>query len=160
MIDMTQPSPTWRQVGVDGLPADAAPAHGASRRNVLATGGSRNTDVDDRASAVLPAELWNPDHRDVADALERRRPAALPLVRDAATRRPGRSRRRRASPGFGVDEYRSEIFSPPYLFKGARPTITSAPPQANYGQSFFVATPDGATITKVALIPQPTVTHA
>ncbi len=58
------------------------------------------------------------------------------------------------------EEYRSEIFSPPYLFKGARPTITSAPTQANYGQSFFVATPDGATITKVALIPQPSVTHA
>ena len=63
-------------------------------------------------------------------------------------------------PGFGVEEFRSEIFSPPYLFKGARPTITSAPSQANYGQSFFVATPDGGTITKVALIPQPTPTHA
>ena len=63
-------------------------------------------------------------------------------------------------PGFGVAEFRSEIFSPPYLFKGARPTISSAPSQANYGQSFFVATPDGCSITKVALIPQPTPTHA
>jgi hypothetical protein len=63
-------------------------------------------------------------------------------------------------PGFGIEEYRTELFSPPYLFKGARPIITSSPSQAGYGQGFVVATPDASTITKVALIPQPTPTHA
>src|SRR4029079_7745694 len=53
-----------------------------------------------------------------------------------------------------------EIFSPPYLFKGARPTITSAPSQANYGQSFFVGTAAGGTITKSARVPRPSPTHA
>ena len=28
---------------------------------------------------------------------------------------------------------RLEIFHPPYLFRGQRPTITSAPPQCTYG---------------------------
>ena len=63
-------------------------------------------------------------------------------------------------PGFGIAEFRSEIFSPPYMFKGARPTISSAPSQANYGQSFFVGDSRRIHIAKVALIPQPTPTHA
>ena len=54
----------------------------------------------------------------------------------------------------------SEIFSPPYLFKGSRPTITSAPTSVAYGQSFFVQTPDAATISKVTLLRLSSVTHA
>src|SRR5262249_25777881 len=61
---------------------------------------------------------------------------------------------------FGITEYRPELFSPPYLFKGARPTISSVPSSVTYGQSFFVSTPNAASITKVTLIPQPTVTHS
>ena len=34
----------------------------------------------------------------------------------------------------------AEIYSPPYLFHGSRPTITSAPTSVRYGQSFFVGT--------------------
>lgn len=36
----------------------------------------------------------------------------------------------------------AEIFSPPYLFKGARPVITSAPDSVAYGANFDVSTPD------------------
>jgi hypothetical protein len=43
--------------------------------------------------------------------------------------------------------------SPPYLFKGARPSITGATPAAvGYGQVLFIETPDGASITKVSFI--------
>src|SRR4026208_247746 len=52
-----------------------------------------------------------------------------------------------------------EIYSPPYLFRGARPTITSAPASVAYGQSFFVGTPDAASISKVTLIALSSVTH-
>src|SRR5207248_11490125 len=31
----------------------------------------------------------------------------------------------------------AEVYSPPYLFQGSRPTITSAPTNISYGQSFF-----------------------
>ena len=40
-----------------------------------------------------------------------------------------------------VNETNAEIYSPPYLFKGPRPTITSAPAQLQLGQTFTVNTP-------------------
>ena len=53
----------------------------------------------------------------------------------------------------------AEIYSPPYLFHGSRPTITSAPANVAYGQSFFVGTPDATSISKVTLITLSSVTH-
>ncbi|HEV8177323.1 MAG TPA: galactose oxidase early set domain-containing protein, partial [Gemmatimonadales bacterium] len=67
-------------------------------------------------------------------------------------------------PGGGVvpvpPERNHEIFSPPYLFKGARPTISSAPSTVNYGETFSVATPNAAQITDVRWIRLGSVTHA
>src|SRR5262249_1881222 len=54
----------------------------------------------------------------------------------------------------------AEIYSPPYLFKGARPSITSVPSPLSYGSTFFVGTPDGASIASVTLIHNGSVTHA
>ena len=54
----------------------------------------------------------------------------------------------------------TEIYSPPYLFKGTRPTITSAPTNVAYGQSFFVQTPDAAAISKVTMLRLSSPTHA
>jgi hypothetical protein len=54
----------------------------------------------------------------------------------------------------------AEFYSPPYLFKGTRPTITSAPATVGYGLDFFVQTPDGANITAVTLLRLGSVTHA
>lgn len=52
-----------------------------------------------------------------------------------------------------------EIFSPPYLFKGSRPTISDAPGSTGYGQSFSFTSPQAADISKVALIRPGSVTH-
>lgn len=48
---------------------------------------------------------------------------------------------------------------PPYLFKGARPVITQAPAQIQYGTAFLVTTPNGATIASATLIRAGGVTH-
>jgi hypothetical protein len=53
----------------------------------------------------------------------------------------------------------AEIYSPPYLFNGSRPTITLVPTSIVYGQSFFVGTPNAATISKVTMITPSSVTH-
>ncbi len=56
-------------------------------------------------------------------------------------------------------EKTAEIFSPPYLHKGPRPTITSAPSTMSYGGKIDVETPDAAAITKVSLVRIGSVTH-
>jgi hypothetical protein len=60
------------------------------------------------------------------------------------------------------DQYQTyaEIYSPPYLFKGQRPVITSIPATIDYGTTFTVATPAPAAIGSVALIRLDALTHA
>ena len=66
-----------------------------------------------------------------------------------------------ALPGsVAVNQRNAEIYSPPYLFKGPRPTITTAPSTMQYGASFDVTTPNAAQIAHVSLIRSPSVTHA
>jgi hypothetical protein len=59
-----------------------------------------------------------------------------------------------------TDQLNSEIYSPPYLFKGARPVISSAPATIQYATSFSITTPDASQITSAALIRLGAVTHA
>ncbi len=53
-----------------------------------------------------------------------------------------------------------EIYSPPYLFEGPRPSIISAPASITYGQAFTITTPDAANIASVAIIRPGATTHA
>jgi len=53
-----------------------------------------------------------------------------------------------------------EIYTPPYLFNGAQPTITSSPSSLAHGKPFTIVTPDAANIRKVALIRPGATTHA
>jgi hypothetical protein len=59
-----------------------------------------------------------------------------------------------------TDQFSAEFYSPPYLFKGPRPVITSAPASVSYGGSFAIQTPQAAQIAKVSLIRFGSVTHA
>ena len=52
-----------------------------------------------------------------------------------------------------------EIYSPPYLFGGARPVISNAPDLVHHGQNFTIESPDAATIVKVVLVRPMAVTH-
>jgi galactose oxidase len=53
-----------------------------------------------------------------------------------------------------------EYYSPPYLFKGPRPTITQSPPAVGYGQRFRIDTPEAADIVRVTLIRLGSATHS
>lgn len=62
--------------------------------------------------------------------------------------------------GGAIHHHRTfELFSPPYLFQGQRPTVTSAPESIRYSDAFFIDTPNAAQITKVHLIRLACVTH-
>ena len=103
-------------------------AHGRAYHNltllpdgtVLASGGGSRSDGVDAANAVLPAEIWNPDTETwtTVDSLTNGRlyhSTAL-LLPDGRVLMAGGG----ALPGsIAVNQRNAEIYSPPYLFKGA-----------------------------------------
>jgi hypothetical protein len=52
-----------------------------------------------------------------------------------------------------------ELFSPPYLYRGARPTISLLPNLVHHGDEFEIETPDADNIVRVALVRPMAVTH-
>jgi hypothetical protein len=54
----------------------------------------------------------------------------------------------------------AQMFHPPYLYKGPRPVITSAPTDVEVLESFEVFTPDAATVAQVNLLRLGASTHA
>ena len=122
---------------------------------VLVTGGSRGT-ADPNTQPKNPAyesEMWDPatgTWTQMASLTTIRGYHSIALLLPDA---------RVLSAGGDFGGASAEIYSPPYLFNGARPTITSAPTNITYGQSFFVGTPDAASISKVTLIALSSVTH-
>ncbi len=152
-IDMNVASPSWRYV---------APMNFARRRHdltvmpdgkVIAVGGT--CQADDDTCAVMEAEIFNPDTETwtVMAAMSEARmyhssTLLLPDGRIVAGGGEGGDRRTHA-----------QVFSPPYLFKGARPTITSAPATTGYGSTFVVSSPNAADIASIALIRGGGVTH-
>lgn len=59
----------------------------------------------------------------------------------------------------------AEIYTPPYLYAkdgslASRPTISSAPSSAGYGEELSVATPQASRIRKVAMVKLGAVTHS
>ena len=55
-------------------------------------------------------------------------------------------------------QHKAQVYSPPYLFRGAQPIITSAPASARYGQAFNVLTNRSAMAGAVLVAPAAT-TH-
>ena len=54
----------------------------------------------------------------------------------------------------------AQLFSPPYLFKGPQPVITSAPDSLNYGETFQIGTAQPEEIATISLIRLSSVTHS
>ena len=61
--------------------------------------------------------------------------------------------------GAGGGRQLIDFYSPPYLFKGPRPTIDTAPAQLGYGDTFGIAT-SGAPATRAVLMAPGATTHA
>jgi len=55
--------------------------------------------------------------------------------------------------------YPIEVFSPPYLFRGPRPTIDASPAEVSLGSNFEIETPDAMSISSVVLVRPMAVTH-
>ena len=150
VIDLNEATPTWRAIG----PMAFARRHMNSTilpdGTVLVTGGTSGPGSNNDTTPVFAAELWNPTTQRwttmASASVPRLYHSAALLLPDGRVVNTG---------GNGYQDV--QVFEPPYLFKGARPTITGAPGSASYGSTVLVQTPDA--VARVTLIRLGAVTH-
>jgi hypothetical protein len=170
IIDLTAATPTWRSTGSMSVRRRHLNSTILPDGQVLVTGGTSGggfVNIDE-GLATRSAEVWNPatDQWTTLAANSRMRVyhSVSLLLPDATVLHGASGDALAIQPGGGIvpvpSERNHEIFSPPYLFKGARPTITNAPASVGYGASFTVATPNAAQVTNVRWIHLGSVTHA
>jgi hypothetical protein len=153
VIDLNVATPSWRAVAPMSHARRQLNATVLPDGTVLATGGTSGPGHDNPATPVFAAELWNPATETWTTLSSMTVPRMYHSV--ALLLPDGRV----ASMG-GDGYFDVEVFSPPYLFKGARPTMSGVPSNISYGQAFTVQSPEAASIQKVTLIPLGSVTHA
>ncbi len=159
VLDLTQPNPAWQQVPSMSYPRTYLNLTSLPDGSVLATGGETDKNGGNIANAVYTAELWSPQTQTWSTMAAMHTPreyhSTALLLPDGRVVESGMG----ADFGNVPDEQSAEFFSPPYLFKGPRPTITQAPSQVHYGTVFSISTPDAANISKAVLIRLGAVTH-
>lgn len=162
MLDLNQPTPAWQYVRTMARARRHLNTTLLPDGTVLASGGSSYGTFNnlDPAGAVYAPEIWNPANRQWSGPLAsmdvpRLYHSVAVLLPDGRVLSAGGG-----NVGPESDHPDAEIYSPPYLFKGARPQITGAPPEmVGYGQRFFVGTPD-TNISRATLVRLSSVTHS
>lgn len=152
-LDLNASSPSWKYVASMSAPRRQHNAVILPDGRVLVLGGSRGSGFDNKDSPVKLAELYDPAANKwtklASNAEYRGYHSTALLLPDGRVLSAG-----------GRNKHTAEVFSPPYLFKGARPTVSSAPGSVAPGSTFTVSTPDAGRIVRVSLIALGSVTHA
>jgi hypothetical protein len=153
VIDLNAATPVWKYSGSMHYPRRQHNAVILPDGKVFIVGGSSAGGFDTSTSPVLPTEMWDPATGQftvmASIATYRGYHSVALLLADG----------RVLSAGGNVGGPNAQLFSPPYLSAGARPSISSAPVAAGYGQTVFVGTPDADSVSKVTLLRQASVTH-
>lgn len=159
IIDLNRSSPVWTWTGSMAFARRHHNLTVLPTGEVLATGGVAGTTFNDVTKGVHVAEIWNPTtgHWTVlaSNAITRGYHGTSILLPDGRVLNAGSG-----EGGAAPAEKNAEIFSPPYLFRSARPVISSAPTQVQYGAQFRVETEQAGDITHVSLIRLGAATHA
>ena len=153
VIDLNAPTAAWRLVASMANARRQINATLLPDGKVLVTGGTSGPGFNNTATPVFAAEMWDPATERWTTMASAQAPrlyhSAALLLPDGRVLTTG-----------GDDITQVELYSPPYLFAGARPSITAVPAAVSFGQSYFVETPDAANIAKVRWIRLGSVTHA
>jgi galactose oxidase len=169
VIDLNAANPSW---------AVAAPMKFARRQHnatllpdgtVLVTGGTQGGDFDNLnpGNPIHTAELWDPSTGKwtsmAPEAVDRCYHSTAVLLPDGRVFSGGGGE---YAPSNNVSNppvnthADAQLFSPPYLFRGARPVISKAPAQVQYGKAFDVETPAPEQIGQVTWVRLSSVTHS
>lgn len=159
IIDLAAASPVWSSIAEMKFGRRHHNATILADGKVLVTGGTSVCGFSNEAGAVFTAEMWNPATNTWSSVA----PSNVTRVYHSTTMLlpDGRVFQSGSGEGAGTTaQYNYEIYSPPYLFKGARPTYIPSGTAMHYGQPFSVSTPNAASIRKVLLIRLASSTHA
>jgi hypothetical protein len=131
--------------------------------NVLICGGAGIGTTNENEQPVKLAELFDATTErlrpmDTA-SIERRYHATHLLLPDGTVQASG-STGGMGWPEVRSDKYRVEIFRPPYLWRGRRPLIGSAPVSFPYAGSATIESPQAYELDSAALVRLGSVTHA
>jgi hypothetical protein len=155
IIDMSQTKPAWSYTGSMNYARYNENLVLLADGTVLAVGGGGGGGR--YANPVLTAELYNPTTGQwsvmAAQTVQRTYHSTAVLIPDGRVVSAG-------SDNGASTQVTYEIYSPPYLFNGARPVIQSAPTTLTYGAQFNITTSNASTITSVALVRPGATTHA
>ncbi|MEA2240725.1 MAG: hypothetical protein QOD24_281, partial [Solirubrobacteraceae bacterium] len=157
-IDMNDPAPAWREIAPMNRPRTFHTLTALPDGTVMASGGTTESTGTDPAGAVKDPEIWDP----VTDRWKLVAPSQRPRLYHSSATLLQDGRVLLAGGGRLYDmpiEPNGEIYSPPYLFKGPRPAITSAPTMALHGSTIALDTPDAASIASVSLVRMSSITH-
>jgi hypothetical protein len=162
LLDLGVTAPEWRFVAPMHHPRVLCDSVLLPNGRVLVTGGSSTGKSDVAVDPVLPAEVYDPS----TDAWSELAPINCPhmyhstalLLPDGRVMRGGKDGQFQRDP-YKYFEHRLELFSPPYLFAGSSPQISSAPSTGGYGQDITIDCPTAGGIARVALIRAGAVTH-
>ena len=181
LLDLSQSNPAWQD------PKDPGAQMSFPRRQhnatilpdgtVLVTGGTRSGGANppenfnnlDPGQPVHVAELWDPASGHwsslAAEKVDRCYHSTAVLLPDGRALSAGGGE---FFPVEGVTEENdpadthrdAQIFSPPYLFKGPQPVISSAPDTVSYGETFPIETAQANDIQMVTWVGLSSVTHS
>ncbi|HEY3011105.1 MAG TPA: galactose oxidase-like domain-containing protein [Gemmatimonadales bacterium] len=159
LIDLNQPGPVWRYTEPMTYPRRQFNATLLPDGEVLVTGGTSSAGFTDPSGAVHTAEVWNSSTEQwsalASGAVTRVYHSTTLLLPDGRVLHTG------SGDGPGIPrQLNAELFSPPYLFQGARPSSGPAPGVLTYGEQFFIPTPDAGRVVRVTLLRLSSVTHA
>jgi galactose oxidase len=159
VINLNDPAPAWRYTGPMTYSRRHLNATLLLDGQVLVTGGTSAGGFSDPAGSVHAAEIWNPEDERwsvlAANRVDRVYHSTTILLPDGRVLHAG------SGDGPGVPrELSAEFFSPPYLFRGRRPSIEGAPSSLRYGESFFLGTPNAGQILRVTVVRLSSATHA
>lgn len=161
VIDFSKPKPAWRYVAPMNYPRQNENLVLLPDRTVLAVGGGEGGATLGQSGGRYVNPVYQPEIYDPAtntwtlmnpQKVQRTYHSTALLLPDGRVVSAGSD--------WGDSQETLEVFSPPYLSRGPRPTITAAPGSLTYGQSFTITTPDAANIIRVALIKVASTTHA
>ncbi len=165
-INFNDPDPTWQYTGSMKYARVFPNATLLPDGTVLVTGGTReqnNNEGNALQGAVYPAELWNPKTGQWTTmssmSVPRLYHSTAILLPDARVLVAGGGEPESTGEVKGTVHQNRQIFSPPYLFRGPQPVISSAPSLAQYGQTITVTSPDAGSIGAINLIRPGSTTH-